>query len=108
MAFPSGFSQGKVNLPLKALFLLETQALDLRYLGCQPLRQMQNSPKLAILQSLDSMDAVQMGEVLKYIKGVLNTTNRTISYQTFKSEALKEIAQALKDEPTTTGMHQAA
>ena len=69
---------------------------------------MHNSPKLAILQSLDSMDSVQMEEVLKYIKGVLNTTNRTISYQVLKSEALKEIAQALKDEPKTRGMHQAA
>jgi len=69
---------------------------------------MQNSPKLAILQSLDSMDAVQMEEVLKYIKSVLNPATRTISYQTFKSEALKEIAQALKKEPTANGMHQAA
>jgi hypothetical protein len=68
---------------------------------------MQTSPKLAILQSLDSMDAVQMEEVLKYIKSVLNTTTRTISYQAFKSEALKEIAQALKSEPTT-GVQQAA
>ena len=62
---------------------------------------MQNSPKLAILQSLDSMDAVQMEEVLKYIKGVLNPTTRTISYQDFKSEAMKEIALALKKGPTT-------
>ena len=56
---------------------------------------MQHSPKLAILQSLDSMDAVQMEEVLKYIKSILNTTDRTVSYQVFKSEAMKEIAQAL-------------
>lgn len=51
------------------------------------------------------MDAVQMEEVLKYIKNVLNTTNptRTINYQVFKNEAMKEIAQALK-----TGAHQAA
>jgi hypothetical protein len=69
---------------------------------------MLNSPKLAILQSLDSMDAVQMEEVLKYIKSVLNTTNRTISYQVFKSEALKEIAQALRDEPIVPGVPQAA
>jgi len=57
---------------------------------------MQHSPKLAILQSLDSMDSVQMEEVLKYIKGILNTTTRTVSYQVFKNEAMKEIAQALK------------
>lgn len=66
---------------------------------------MQNSPKLAILQSLDSMDAVQMEEVLKYIKGVLNQTNRTVSYQVFKSEAMKEIALALKNN-TNTGVQQ--
>ena len=58
---------------------------------------MQHSPKLAILQSLDAMDAVQMEEVLKYIKGVLNQTNRTVSYQIFKSEAMKEIAKAIEN-----------
>jgi hypothetical protein len=68
---------------------------------------MQHSPKLAILQSLDAMDPVQMDEVLKYIKSVLNQTNRTTSYQVFKSEAMKEIAQALKN-GTITGMHQPA
>ena len=68
---------------------------------------MQHSPKLAILQSLDAMDAVQMEEVLKYIKSVLNQTNRTVSYQVFKSEAMKEIAQALKS-GTITGKHQPA
>lgn len=56
---------------------------------------MKDSPKLAILQSLDSMDAVQMEEVLKYIKSILNQTNRTSSYQVFKREAMKEIRQAL-------------
>lgn len=61
---------------------------------------MKHSPKLAILQSLDSMDAVQMEEVLKYIKGILNTTNRTVSYQVFKNEAMKEIALALKKPQT--------
>jgi len=68
---------------------------------------MHNSPKLAILQSLDSMDSVQMEEVLKYIKGILNQTNRTTSYQLFKSEAMKEIAQALKNS-TITGIQQVA
>jgi hypothetical protein len=68
---------------------------------------MQHSPKLAILQSLDSMDPVQMEEVLKYIKGILNTTNRTVSYQVFKSEAMKEIAQALKS-ATNTGIPRVA
>ena len=48
-----------------------------------------------------------MEEVLKYIKGVLNQTNRTVSYQVFKSEAMKEIAQALKNN-TTSGIQQVA
>jgi hypothetical protein len=56
---------------------------------------MRQSPKLAILQSLDGMDQVQMEEVLKYIKSVLNQPQRTKSYQRFKSEAMKEIRQAL-------------
>jgi hypothetical protein len=54
------------------------------------------SPKLAILQSLDGMDPVQMEEVLKYIKTILNQPQRTTSYQRFKSEAMKEIRQALR------------
>jgi hypothetical protein len=57
---------------------------------------MTQSPKLAILQSLDGMDQVQMEEVLTYIKGVLNKPNRTASYQRFKYEAMKEIRQALR------------
>ena len=56
------------------------------------------SPKLAILQSLDGMDQVQMEEVLKYIKSVLNKPQRTKSYQRFKSEAMKEIRQALRND----------
>jgi hypothetical protein len=61
---------------------------------------MQHSPKLAILQSLDAMDAVQMEEVLTYIRSVLNKADRTVSYQIFKREAMKEIAQALKNNKT--------
>ncbi len=63
---------------------------------------MEHSPKLAILQSLDSMDAVQMEEVLKYIRAVMNPTNRTSSYQVLKREAMKQIAQALKNQPAQT------
>ena len=66
---------------------------------------MKHSPKLAILQSLDSMDAVQMEEVLNYIKSILNQTNRTTDYQVFKSEAMKEIRAALKN---NKGMQPAA
>lgn len=75
--------------------------MNLRYLFCvicivNHYDKMLQSPKLAILQSLDSMDAVQMEEVLKYIKSILNKTDRTVSYQVFKNEAMKEIALALK------------
>ena len=67
---------------------------------------MLQSPKLAILQSLDGMDQVQMEDVLKYIKTILNQPPRTKSYQHFKSEAMKEIRQALRK--TDGGMPKAA
>ena len=57
--------------------------------------KMKNSPKMAILQSLDGMDQVQMEEVLKYIKGLLNSANDS-GYRAFKKEAMKEIRQALR------------
>ena len=56
------------------------------------------SPKLAILQSLDSMDGKQTDEVLKYIKNVLSQPTPPTDYQTFKMQALKEIRQALSSE----------
>ena len=56
---------------------------------------MKNSPKLAILQSLDAMDQVQMEKVLDYIKGVLQNPV-TSDYQSFKKEAMKEIRKALR------------
>jgi hypothetical protein len=59
---------------------------------------MLQSPKLAILQSLDAMDKVQMEEVLGYIKGILNQPERTPDYKAFKKEAMKEIRQALRQE----------
>lgn len=59
---------------------------------------MLQSPKLAILQSLDAMDKVQMEEVLQYIRGILNQPEKTSDYQTFKKEAMKEIRQALRQE----------
>lgn len=64
----------------------------------QPLQNMLQSPKLAILQSLDAMDQVQMEEVLTYIKGLLNHPKRTEDYKDFKREAMKEIRQALRKE----------
>lgn len=53
---------------------------------------MKQSPKLAILQSLDSMDQVQMENVLVYIKGILQ---QPID-KNFKKEAMKEIRRALR------------
>ena len=54
---------------------------------------MRNSSKLAILQSLDAMDHVQMEEVLTYIKGLLNQPRKTLTH---RAEAMKEIRQALR------------
>ena len=59
---------------------------------------MLHSPKLAILQSLDSMDRQQTDEVLRYIKAILSQTAPPTDYQAFKREALKEIRQALSKE----------
>jgi len=58
---------------------------------------MNNSPKLAILQSLDAMDQVQMEQVLVYIKRML-VQNEENNYRNFKSEAMKEIRKALRIE----------
>lgn len=55
---------------------------------------MKQSPKLAILQSLDEMDKVQMEEVLNYIKTILQQPDQ--DYRAFKKEAMKEIRQALR------------
>ena len=55
---------------------------------------MKHSPRLAILQSLDTMDQVQMENVLQYIKGVLQQPIR--ESKDFKREAMKEIRKALR------------
>jgi len=59
---------------------------------------MLQSPKLAILQSLDAMDMVQTQEVLNYIKQLLNQPGRSEDQKAFKKEAMKEIRQALRKE----------
>ncbi len=56
---------------------------------------MENSSKLAILQSLDAMDQVQMEKVLGYIKDVLKNPVGH-DYQNFKKEAMKDIRRALR------------
>ena len=58
---------------------------------------MKDSPKLAILQSLDGMDQVQMEQVLLYIKDML-LDNEEVRYRNFKHRAMKEIRQALQVE----------
>jgi len=59
---------------------------------------MLQSPKLAILQSLDAMDKVQMEEVLMYIKSLLNQPEKMDDHKAFKKEAMKEIRKALRQE----------
>ena len=56
---------------------------------------MKHSPKLAILQSLDAMDQLQMENVLKYIKDVLQQPD-SVDHKSFKKEAMKEIRKALR------------
>jgi ubiquitin-protein ligase len=55
---------------------------------------MKNSPKLAILQSLDVMDQMQMENVLVYIRQLLKHANT--ADKNFKKEAMKEIRKALR------------
>ncbi len=57
---------------------------------------MLQSPRLAILQSLNEMDKVQMDEVLDYIKKLLNHPEKTEDHKVFKKEAMKEIRKALR------------
>ena len=56
---------------------------------------MKHSPRLAILQSLDTMDQVQMENVLEYIKNILSQPTH-VDYKNFKKEAMKEIRKALR------------
>jgi hypothetical protein len=53
--------------------------------------------KHQILESLNSMDQAQMERVLIYIKAVLNATMEKSAYERFKTEALMEIRQALRE-----------
>jgi hypothetical protein len=55
---------------------------------------MKQSPKLAILQSLDALDFVQMEEVLSYIKSIVHRPGKYDP--SLKKEAMKEIRQALR------------
>jgi hypothetical protein len=68
---------------------------------------MKNSPKLAILQSLDVMDQVQMENVLVYIREILQQSGRTEA-SNFKKEAMKEIRQALRQSKRPGGLQLSA
>jgi hypothetical protein len=67
---------------------------------------MKNSPKLAILQSLDVMDQMQMENVLVYIREILQRSERHDS--NFKKEAMKEIRQALRQSKKPGGLQLSA
>ncbi len=64
---------------------------------------MKHSPKLAILQSLDAMDQLQMENVLDYIKGVLQS-NSSVGQKSFKKEAMKEIRKALRQNKSSQNL----
>jgi hypothetical protein len=55
---------------------------------------MKSSSKLAILQSLDVLDQVQMENVLIFIRQLLQQPEATD--KNFKKEAMKEIRKALR------------
>lgn len=84
------------------MFLCELKAYRLNHKGlisviCNTITttKMKYSPKLAILQSLDVMDQMQMERVLVYIRELLQKHGNTTD-ESFKKEAMKEIRQALK------------
>lgn len=53
--------------------------------------------KLAIVQSLNSLDAVQSEKVLRFIQGLLQRPERDLRHQYLRSKAMKEIGQALRE-----------
>ncbi len=53
--------------------------------------------KLAILESLDTMDHYQMDKVLQYIKGILRQGRTTDSVR-FRQQAMEQIRLALGTE----------
>ena len=53
--------------------------------------------KLAILESLDAMDHIQMEKVLQYIKQVLQQEQMTDNRR-FRQQAMEQIRHALRSE----------
>ena len=52
--------------------------------------------KMAIMQSLEEMNASEMDLVMKYIKDMLYNPQNDYSYMELKRKALSEIQEALK------------
>jgi hypothetical protein len=59
------------------------------------------SQRLAIVESLNSLDDTQTSKVLDYIKGLTQTRN-DLGHQMLKRKALQEIRQALGNNRTLT------
>jgi hypothetical protein len=53
--------------------------------------------KLAIMESLDAMDHIQMEKVLQYIKQVLQQ-EQTTENRRFRQQAMEQIRHALRSE----------
>ena len=59
---------------------------------------MKTMSKLAILESLDTLDNVQMEKVLQYIKQVLRQEQATYNGRRFRQQAMEQIRHALRSE----------
>ncbi len=54
--------------------------------------------KLAILESLDTLDHIQMEKVLQYIKEILRQEQVTDNNRRFRQQAMEQIRHALRSE----------
>ena len=59
---------------------------------------MKTMRKLAILESLDTMDHIQMEMVLQYIKEILRQEKLTDNSRRFRQQAMEQIRLALRSE----------
>ena len=59
---------------------------------------MKTMRKLAILESLDTMDHFQMEKVLQYIKEMLRQEQVTDNNRRFRQQAMEQIRHALRSE----------
>ncbi|NOT75101.1 MAG: hypothetical protein HOP08_09255 [Cyclobacteriaceae bacterium] len=70
------------------------------YVICTTTTYMKTMRKLAILESLDAMDHVQMEKVLTYIKEVLKQEQATDSRR-FRQQAMEQIRLALRSDKSS-------